>query len=149
MRETNVPSLNAASPHEALEARLLGIGGKTVARMPDPDIGFLLARGEVFNGRKVKKVSGQAHRCHENVALHHLLSRGRLQICTGYSLSEDGLWCRHSWLHDGRRVLETNVARCVYFGVRLDPVETARFVLGEVIPLLPGPRDLVERAAAA
>jgi hypothetical protein len=143
------PSSNADSPREALYAKLLAIGGERVLPVPDSHIDILLARGAVFGSAKVRKVSGEPSRCHQNVALHHLSSRGQLQVCTEYALSEDGLWCQHSWLYDGRRVLETTVARCVYFGVRLDSLETARFVLGEIIPLLPGARDLVERAAAA
>jgi hypothetical protein len=143
------PSLNTTGPRETLYAKLLAIGGERVVPMPDPHIDILLGRGEVFGNAAVKRVRGEPNRCHQNVALRHLLSRGRLKICTGYALSEDGLWRQHSWLHDGERVLETTVARRVYFGVRLDPVEAAPFVLGEVIPLLPGAQVFIERAAAA
>lgn len=42
------------------------------------------------------------------------------RICTGYALSEDGMWRQHSWIiwHKARsnQIIETTVPRILYFG---------------------------------
>ena len=64
----------------------------------------------------------------------------------GYGLTaEDGLWRQHTWLWDGVRVLETTCMRDVYFGVVLDRLEAADFVLRVVMAVLPGMDELLRR----
>jgi hypothetical protein len=149
MMKNDQSSVDTAGAQRALEEKLLAIGGQEVLRMPDPHIDDVVARGEVFDGRRAKKLKGDAHRCHQNVVLQHLLSRGRLPICTGYAMSHDGLWCQHSWLLDGERVVEATTPMRSYFGIRLDPVSTLMFVWAEVISMLPGARDIVQRKVTA
>ncbi|MDR3674477.1 MAG: hypothetical protein P4N24_03235 [Acidobacteriota bacterium] len=65
--------------------------------------------------------------CHENVAAVWKARRFEIiAIATGYALSDDGLWRRHSWgiLRNG--VLETTEARLQYFGIVL-PVAGADY----------------------
>jgi hypothetical protein len=132
-----------------LYAKLLAIGGNDILRMPEPDLDLLLTRGEVFEGQRVKRVNGEPHRCHENAALYHLLSRGRHAICTGYGLSREGLWFQQSWLDAGEQLVETNSKCRMYFGARLNPLETAMFVMAHVVALLPAAREVVQQAKAA
>jgi hypothetical protein len=56
-----------------------------------------------------------------------LESPERFQIVTGYALSDDGLWRRHTWALEGERVIETTEPRVLYFGVRLEKEGAARF----------------------
>jgi hypothetical protein len=77
------------------------------------------------------------------VAAYYLSVRGTANIATGYGLSEDGLWRQHSWLWNGKKVLETTVPRTIYFGVMLNDVEAARFVMAELPNLLPGLEELL------
>src|SRR5262249_7341694 len=122
----------AARAHKsfsALEAKLLAIGGSRVVPEPDPDIDLLVQHGQVMAGKPPKKVRGRPSMCHHNVALRYLADPRTYQIATGYVLTaEDGLWRQHSWLWDGKRVVETTVERDVYFGVVLDRVDAAGFV---------------------
>jgi hypothetical protein len=128
-----------------LEARLLSIGGTEVVPLPDPHLGLLLARGQVMDGRPPKKVRGRPSRCHENVSLRYLADP-HFRVVTGYGLTaDDSLWRQHSWLWTGSRVLETTCLRDIYFGVVLDRVEAAGFVLRVVVDVLPGLDELFQR----
>ena len=42
-----------------------------------------------------------------------------------------------------------NIDPRLYFGVVLDPAEACRFVIGEVVPHLPGRRQMLEMHRAA
>src|SRR5262249_32204744 len=101
-------------------------------------VGRLSQRGQVIAGKPPKRVRGKGNRCHHNVAFRYLDNPFTYEIATGYGLTAaDGLWRQHSWLWDGKRVLETTVVRDVYFGVVLDRVAAAGFVFGVVAYLLP------------
>ena len=83
----------------------------------DPLTMELSVQGFVFGGDVVMR-AGRASECHDNVAaLWRARRRGMVGIGTGYALSKDGLWRRHSWglLRDG--ILETTAVRRKYFGV--------------------------------
>ena len=139
----------AARSHKsfpALEAKLLAVGGTRVVPSPDPHIGLLIQQGRVIAGKLPKKVRGRRSRCHHNVAFRYLDNPFTYEIATGYGLTAaDGLWRQHSWLWDGKRVLETTVVRDVYFGVVLDRVAAAGFVFGVVAYLLPELEEFFKR----
>lgn len=121
---------------KVLTSRLLQIGGEEVIPplSGEKDIipaAALLAIGEVMTGPVVFEEM-EPSQCHVNVARQLNAGReGLTGICTGYALSDDGLWRRHWWgeFADGR-LLETTVERVTYFGMSLrDPKEFARGIL--------------------
>jgi hypothetical protein len=57
----------------------------------------------------------------------------RRQIGTGYALSDDGIWRRHSWVLEGKRLSETTVPRECYFGVVLSPEDSLCFFLSTFV----------------
>jgi hypothetical protein len=82
------------------------------------------------------------------VALRYLADTRAYQITTGYGLTaDDGLWRQHSWLWDGKRVVETTVERDIYFGVVLDRVAAPGFVFRAVADILPGLDEFLKRNA--
>lgn len=100
--------------------RVLVHGGELVVPpcAVDADTARLAEGAELKVGR-VRHSEGEPSACHDNVIA--LWRRGRVEaIGTGYALSEDGLWRRHSWgvLDDGTLV-ETTEARVRYVGVTL------------------------------
>ena len=149
--QTYEEASQAARSHKsfpALEAKLLAVGGTGIVPLPDPYIDLLIQQGQVIAGEPARKVRGRQCQCHQNVALRYLAYPRTYQIATGYGLTAaDGLWRQHSWLWDGKRVVETTVVRDVYFGVVLDRVAAAGFVLGEVVNLLPGLDEFLKRNA--
>jgi hypothetical protein len=112
----------AAQPElERLNALLLGIGGSFLVPPfhPDPFVPLVLEWGFLMVG-PVSFKPMKASMCHQNVAaLWKGRHKGVVGIATGYGLSDDGLWRRHSWatLRDG--VLETTEERQRYFGILL------------------------------
>jgi hypothetical protein len=139
----------AARSHKsfpALEAKLLAVGGTRVVPLPDPHIDLLIQQGQVIAGEPAKKLRGRQSQCHHNVALRYLDNPFTYRIATGYGLTAaDGLWRQHSWLWDGKRVVETTVVRDVYFGVALDRDAAAGFVFGVVAYLLPDLEEFFKR----
>jgi hypothetical protein len=66
---------------------------------------------------------------------------------TGYALGDDdGMWHQHSWLWDGKRVIEPNNAPMIYFGVILAPEQASHFFFTNVIFCLPGMAEILSRA---
>jgi hypothetical protein len=121
----------------ALEKTLLGLGGKLAMVYDDAE--FILSRGRMITPKKVKFKKGQPRESHLNTSLAYLALYPAYQIVTGYALSASGLWARHSWLQaHGGVILETTGKWKRYFGAPLDEKDTAKFVWGEIIPMLPG-----------
>jgi len=60
----------------------------------------------------------QPSRCHANSGFLWDANRDKLELCTGYALSEDGLWRQHSWCWwpAQRKVVETTERRKAYVG---------------------------------
>lgn len=77
----------------------------------------------------IRMTPGRHRECHGNVSRKWLKQKnGRLRIATGYAVSGDGLWRRHSWMvDDAGRVTETTLPRLAYFGVVLDRDEADAF----------------------
>lgn len=89
----------------------------------------LLAGGHVMNG-KVRKVGGEHSGCHSNIAKRYLAEKIHA-IGTGFGLSDDGLWREHSWgLTKTGIIVESTVARTVYYGVVLTGHEAREFCQG-------------------
>ncbi len=102
-----------------LKALLLRFGGDFLVPPPDSDgiVPVLLGFGFLTNGPITMKTM-KVRSCHENVAAVWKARKfGIIAFATGFALSNDGLWRRHSWgiLRDG--VLETTEPRLMYFGI--------------------------------
>lgn len=93
----------------------------------DPHLALLVLQGKMWT-EPARLMLGEPISCHSNVA--RLFEKGEIEtICTGYALSDDGLWRQHSWgLLDGDVVVETTQTRVSYFGIRLPPDEADDFV---------------------
>ena len=116
----------------ALRDKLLAFGGHNVC-MPliEEDYYKIMSRGQFFYGDHARMKKGEPSQCHRNSALLWNANRGKCQICTGYALSDDGLWRQHSWvvqpLSLSWRVWETTEKRVAYFGVVFNDEECERF----------------------
>jgi len=114
---------------------LLAIGGsETCFPVFEDDMEAILARGRYFHGRS-RMMKGQPSQCHRNSCelwkLNH--EKHDVSICTGYALSEDGMWRQHSWLllieSDGREIIiETTKKRKAYYGFIMNDEEAYAFV---------------------
>lgn len=121
----------------ALNKTLLSFGGHMVI-FPDieEDAKAILSRGYLRNGQS-KMMVGRPSQCHANTAdLWEQNKKDRdVSVCTGYALSQDGLWRQHSWLlhryatscQSRERVIETTVKRLAYFGFEMTQQEAALF----------------------
>jgi hypothetical protein len=84
----------------------------------------VVGRGRQFDPTDARFALGEPSECHENVA--SLWAAGEGHPCTGFALSEDGLWRSHSWLFDATaRVVETTEARAAYYGYEFADAEGA------------------------
>jgi hypothetical protein len=105
-------------------SHLLGMGGDRVAVPLNEDRGFceaLMNVGKVTSYKKLRTKNGEERECHKNSATLWLSNSTKYRIATGYGLSDDGVWRRHSWIMtvDGN-LIETTVRRDLYFGIVLD-----------------------------
>jgi hypothetical protein len=121
-----------------LQERLLKFGGEAGAWVPDsPWMDALLARGTLFSGES-RSGKGQISNCHFNAARLWAGARTHRQLVTGYALSEDGCWRRHTWVLDPVKgkppLVETTIPRLLYFGVILTPEEAEYFWQAEGSP---------------
>lgn len=109
--------------------RLLAIGGAEtclVGREEERD--QMLTRGRAYSGRRAIRRTGERSRCHANVAGLHEQDPAGCRIATGYALSDDGIWRRHSWgLGPDGRPIETTTPRVTYFGFDLTANEADAF----------------------
>jgi len=110
-----------------LEQRLLSMGGDMVVPRREPDQDKILSGGRLWTGYNIKIISGTPNNCHGNVAELWRSNPKRYHIETGWALSEDGLWRQHSWIIDGRTVIETITPREKYFGFALTSLEAQQF----------------------
>lgn len=117
-----------------LRDRLLGFGGEEVCLpVNEPDIDNILQYGQLWSGRPVRLMKGKESQCHQNSAYLWNVNRtnSKIFICTGYALSDDGMWRQHSWvlLLDGdRRILiETTKKRVAYYGFVMDAELSMQF----------------------
>lgn len=126
--------VEAFSQPELYELRnhLLTLGGSEVC-MPwkDPDVKQIIERGQLWYGDRLRMTSGEPCQCHANSAYHWHRNPDKLVLCTGYALSEDGMWRQHSWCVEPRvrksRIVETTVERIAYFGFAMTEEEADDF----------------------
>lgn len=118
---------------QKLHTILLSIGGsETCFPIVEEDMGPILERGIFRPGRSKLRLMS-ANQCHSNVAYlwKQLRETVDATICTGYALSEDGMWRQHTWLvysqKTGGRVIETTAKRVAYYGVELTEEEAQVF----------------------
>lgn len=116
---------------------LLQIGGyETCFPVVEEDMKKILSRGYYRKGTS-KMMEGSPSRCHSNVCDLYVLNQrvADVTICTGYALSNDGLWRQHSWLlhryktrrQHRARVIETTTKRVAYFGFEMTEKEAEVF----------------------
>lgn len=97
----------------------------------------LLERGYYRDG-KSKMQKGQPCQCHRNVSRIYdaRVEENDVVICTGFALTDDGMWRAHSWLlqryltRQGKiktRIIETTAKRIAYFGFELTSTEANEF----------------------
>ena len=107
---------------------LLSIGSERVV-IPYEELGLceaLVDTGEVASYKKLKIKNGEERECHSNSASLWLTNKTKYKIATGYGLSDDDIWRRHSWIMTtGDNLIETTIAREIYFGIILNK-RTAR-----------------------
>jgi len=118
-----------------LKALLLRLGGEYLVAPPKPDgiVPLLLESGFLTSGPTTMRIM-KDRSCHDNVAAVWKARRfGIIALASGYALSDDGLWRRHSWGILGDGVLETTEARLKYFGIVLQGIagdKAAEFLAG-------------------
>lgn len=104
-----------------LRQKLLDFAGEVVC-LPayEEDLDNILNYGQFWVGNNVKLMRGEPSQCHANSCNLWEQNKNATRICTGYALSDDGMWRQHSWLvwHKARsnQIVETTVKRIVYYG---------------------------------
>lgn len=116
-----------------LKKALLGLGGERVVIVMDAFGVGIRDRGVAVPGGVPPILGSLANSCHSTSAILQLLAPADRQIMTGYALSEDGCWRRHTWVMQDGQVMEPTVERTQYFGyVLVDPLDVLAFVRAEI-----------------
>lgn len=109
-----------------LERTLLSLGGsKVIWQDSDPQVALIAAQGQLFP-QSVELRPGPPHYCHANAADLWARTPDRYKLVTGYALSDD-TWWDHSWVIEGKTLLETTGRFERYFGVALVPFLAHKF----------------------
>lgn len=112
-REENQRAFDSEPGLADLERLLSGLGGHTALLFQwEPNVEKILRRGRYMPGGCSLFLPGRPSDCHGNAATLYVLSEGEVRIGSGYALSDDGLWCRHSW---GVGKTDPRVARPTHF----------------------------------
>lgn len=118
---------------EMLKKHLLKIGGWSVC-LPhiEKEAKRIVEKGIRFAGR-AKMMRGEPCQCHSNSANLWNENKDKVQICTGYALTKDGMWRQHSWCvvktPRSYKVIETTMPRISYYGYILDNKESFLFYM--------------------
>ena len=125
---TRDTKLVASPQFEPLKQKLLSLGGSAACIWDESDYHEIMTRGEPFEGSGAVMRRGEDRACHQNSARLWLSEhREGFALCTGWALSDDGMWRQHSWgLKDGR-VVETTEPRVGYFGFIMTDNEARNF----------------------
>ena len=119
-----------------LKDKLLAVGGtRIIMPMVDEDLEKITERGQFWLGETAIMKRGRPSQCHANSANLYESNKNNgdinLKICTGYALSDDGIWRQHSWLVWAKarvnRIIETTVERVLYYGFVMDTDECEEF----------------------
>lgn len=136
-----------------LRDRLIEIGGEECC-LPfgDEDIDKILEKGELLipepiNNEQKKywveyyEMIGAPSQCHRNSAALYEINKDntklehKVRICTGYAITDDGMWRQHTWLvyidetndNEVITVIETTLKRVAYYGVVLTEEQCEEF----------------------
>jgi hypothetical protein len=105
-------------------SRLLGIGGEKAVVLFNEDFGFceaLIELGQITQIKKLHIKKGEDRECHSNSASLWLSDKKKYKLVTGFGLSDDNIWRRHSWVSTvDDNLIETTIARKIYFGITLN-----------------------------
>ena len=128
---------------------LLALGGERVYHQDEELDDFILQRGELLRPDKIVMRKGVQHNCHRNTSGFYLMHHPSYRIATGYAMS-GSLWVRHSWLlARDDSVIETTQRFRLYFGVVLDDLQAAKFVMGDLFDLSPALVAFCQEVAAS
>lgn len=127
-REQNQAHVADDATARAVREYLLKIDGLAVEPLFIDDEAFV-ENAQLFDDHELQSVSGRKNDCHRNVATL-CKDDGSRRIVTGYALSKDGLWRRHSWAvpEDEARLLETTTFRLRYAGCILNKQQRQAFL---------------------
>lgn len=114
-----------------LRDKLLSFGGESVClTFGEEDAEEILTFGQFWHGYRAFREKGQDSHCHEN-SLYLARHVEGYKLCTGYALSDDGMWRQHSWCiykaPQTVRIVETTVPRVAYFGYVLGKTSAEEF----------------------
>lgn len=115
-----------------LRQRLLSFGGEAVC-LPEEDmcIQKTLRYGQLWFGDQAQYIPMKKSQCHLNSLFLTEGDNPNLYMCTGYALSEDGMWREHSWVIDrenlDNKIIETTTRRVLYYGYVLNSYEREKF----------------------
>lgn len=116
----------------SLKDKLLSVGGTRII-MPrtDEDLEKTVSRGQFWMGSSAMMQKGLPSQCHMNSARLYMANKDKIRICTGYALSDDGIWRMHSWgiwtKPRSNKIVETTVKRVLYYGFVMTPEECEEF----------------------
>ncbi len=104
-------------------SHLIQIDGKVVVVEfhESPDFCKALVKfGEITPNDNLEIFNGEDRECHTNSAVLWSQNRENYSLVTGFALSDDSVWRRHSWVKtkDGK-LIETTIKREKYFGLTL------------------------------
>lgn len=117
----------------ALVNHLLTFGGSSVCipNGQEEDLNNILKYGQFWFGKSAKMMKGRPSQCHQNSCLLWDNNKDISRICTGYALSEDGIWRQHSWVvqckPNSNLIIETTVKRVAYFGFAMNEEQSEEF----------------------
>lgn len=113
---------------EEMREYLLSKGGWDVVPgfEPDPLVFLMKDYGSEMAG-EIELNEMEVSKCHDNTMnwYESLGDKNSAYVCTGYCLSDDGLWRGHSWGLANGKIVETTVARKIYFGLMYKPDEAS------------------------
>ncbi|MEP7137207.1 MAG: hypothetical protein ABI904_19950 [Chloroflexota bacterium] len=105
-------------------SHLIGIDGKIVVVEfhESPDFCKALVKlGELDSNNRLKINKGEDRECHINSAVLWSQNKDKYLLVTGFALSEDGVWRRHSWIRTkSTTIIETTIKRKKYYGITLN-----------------------------
>lgn len=115
---------------DKLENKLLSLGGDTVRPANDTqgEINSMLSKGQLYstvNLRRHKK-GMRPNSCHSNSVFLSEVKK-TYRVVTGYGLTEYGTWYQHSWLTNGKNIIETTYIFEMYYGYELKGFELDNF----------------------
>jgi len=127
---------------------LLALGGERVIHQDDEFDDLLVRDGVLMRPKRIVLRRGRERNCHRNASGLYLFHYPDYRIATGYVL-DDGIWFRHSWLLADDKLVETTRKFKRYFGVTLDAIQSAKFIVGDVIDTAPALAAVCQGKAGA